>query len=104
MKISTIKVMKPAETIIVDEEIESMDMIVVIKGALKVEYNETEANGVDIKVRTLEGQGGIFPVKNTDNQYMKSIQVIGEDMAVLMVIERLKFRQIVFSVRVLNND
>jgi hypothetical protein len=73
-------------------------MMVIIKGTLKVDYNETEANGVDIKERMLQAQGGIFPVKNPDNQYMKSVKVIGQEIVILMVIERLKFRQIVFSV------
>lgn len=73
-------------------------MMVVIRGALRVEYNETEANGTDIKVRVLGEQGGIYPVKNSDNQYMKSIEVVGEEIVVLMSIERLKFRQIVYSV------
>ncbi len=72
--------------------------MVIIKGTLKVDYNETEANGVDIKERMLQAQGGIFPVKNPDNQYMKSVKVIGQEIVILMVIERLKFRQIVFSV------
>lgn len=73
-------------------------MMVVIRGALRVEYNETEANGTDIKVRVLGEQGGIYPVKNSDNQYMKSIEVVDEEIVVLMSIERLKFRQIVYSV------
>ena len=53
MRMSTIKFMKPGEKISVDEEVESLDMMVVIRGTLKVEYNETEANGTDIKVRVL---------------------------------------------------
>jgi CRP-like cAMP-binding protein len=91
--------MKPGEKISVDEEVEALDLMVVVRGNLKVEYNETEANGTDIKVRYLGEQGGIFPIKNTDNQYMKSIEVVGEDIVVMMSIERLKFRQIVLSVR-----
>jgi CRP-like cAMP-binding protein len=90
--------MKPGEKISVDEEVEALDLMVVVRGSLKVEYNETEANGTDIKVRYLAEQGGIFPIKNTDNQYMKSIEVVGEDIVVMMSIERLKFRQIVLSV------
>jgi CRP-like cAMP-binding protein len=90
--------MRPGEKISVDEEVEALDLMVVIRGNLKVEYNETEANGTDIKVRYLSEQGGIFPIKNTDNQYMKSIEVVGEDIVVMMSIERLKFRQIVLSV------
>ena len=92
MRMSTLRFMRPGEKLSVDEEVEALDFMVVIRGNLKVEYNETEANSTEIKVRMLGEQGGIFPVKNTDNQYMKSVEVVGEDIVVLMTIERLKFR------------
>jgi hypothetical protein len=53
MRMSIIRFMKPGEKISVDEEVEALDLMVVVRGQLKVEYNETEANGTDIKVRYL---------------------------------------------------
>ena len=100
---STVTFMQPGDKILVDEEVESLDLMVVIKGSLRVEYNETEANGTEMKVRILGEQGGIFPIKSTDNQYMKSVEVVGEELAVLMTIERLKFRQIVHSVSIVRS-
>lgn len=53
MRMSIIRFMKPGEKISVDEEVEALDLMVVVRGQLKVEYNETEPNGTDIKVRYL---------------------------------------------------
>ena len=79
-----------------------LDFILVLKGTLLLEYNETDPDTMEEKTKLLLPHTGyIHPVKTPENQNVKSLKFGPcEDKVVCVVIDRLKFRKIVFSVSV----
>ncbi len=67
--------MKPGEEIEVDEDVEKLDLMVLRRGSMTVVYNETDPVTQEERVREVEPQGCIYPIKTSDNQYMKCIKV-----------------------------
>jgi hypothetical protein len=72
---STIRIMQTGEIIQVEEEVEKLDLMVLIRGSMTVVYNETDPLTEDERVKRIEPQGYIYPIKSHDNQYMKCIKV-----------------------------
>jgi hypothetical protein len=82
------------------DNIEMLDFIMVIKGTLLLEFNETDAETNQERVQVLQPQTGyIHPIKTPRNQNAKSLRMAPfEETVICMIIERVKFRKILFSV------
>jgi hypothetical protein len=82
------------------EDVETLDFLLVIKGSLLLEYNETDQETGQERFKILtQHKGYIHPIRNPDNQYIKCVRMgPEEEMVVCLCIERLKFRKILFSV------
>lgn len=99
MVCSTYKLMQKSETIIVNNEIESVDFIVIIRGSLILEYDLNDPICPDVqKTKILKPQGYIYPAKSHEYEYLREIKVYGDEPCELMVISKVNFKKIIGSV------
>ena len=84
------------------DEIEMLDFMLIISGSVLLEYNETDPETMEERIKLLHPHTGyIHPIRSPENQNVRCLKFApGEEFVTCMVIDRLKFRKIVLSVSV----
>ena len=84
------------------DEIEMLDFMLIISGSFLLEYNETDPETLEERFKLLSPHTGyIHPIRTPENQNARCLKFgPGEEFVTCMVIDRLKFRKILFSVSV----
>ena len=85
------------------DEIEMLDFMLIISGSVLLEYNETDPETMEERIKLLHPHTGyIHPIRSPENQNVRCLKFApGEEFVTCMVIDRLKFRKIVLSVSVI---
>lgn len=95
----------PEREIIVPQidDIEMLDFMLIISGSALLEYNETDPETLEERFKLLSPHTGyIHPIRTPENQNSRCLKYgPGEEFVTCMIIDRLKFRKIVFSVSVI---